>query len=506
MRTFLLLLVLAVTAHAQWENAELEPVTIGPDVDTLGRRAVAVDALGGVHLVFDRILGGTDHNFYYTMKPARGDWTTPVPVGDHGATLANPFIAVHEASGTPYVVYLENGLLKLGLAKNSVWMYLDLQTPNVNTLFFPALEVDDFGFAHVAVIEETGGIYKMCYGLWDGTNFDFQILQSSQLGSYGSGASPDLCVRSNGTVAIAYRGGDYLSYRIDVAENTTPGGTAWTIQSISVPGYDCYSPSIKATPSDDLHLALHGKMGFSLPGQVFYTMKPWEASSWDPVVFVNGSLYGGDLRLAVESNGCAHVTFQEVSGNFYTGNICYTSNKSGVWSSGYLLKGDKGDPSLAMDREGNGSMVFFQFMTYPDRDIHYYGFTASPTLDCDTFYLSAASGGTVNLSLDGGGVLAGRNYLVLGGVTGTKPGHPLPGGLAVLPMNWDGFTDMVVGLLNTTVFSSFLGTLDAAGGGAAQIHAPPLPPAALGLKMFYAYCVNNPFEFASNPVSIEVVP
>ena len=118
-RTIILFLMLAVTAHAQWENAVLEPVTTGPDVDTLGRRAIAVDALGGVHLIIDRIIGGTDHNFYYTMKPVGGSWTPPVPVADHSATLANPYLAVHEASGTPYLVYLENGLLKLGMAKNA---------------------------------------------------------------------------------------------------------------------------------------------------------------------------------------------------------------------------------------------------------------------------------------------------------------------------------------------------------------------------------------------------
>jgi hypothetical protein len=506
MRTCMLLLVLAVVARAQWDHAVLETVTSGPDVDTLGRRALAVDALGGVHLIIDRVVGGTDHNFFHTMKPPGGAWTAPVPVGDHGAVLANPFLAVHETSGTPYLVYLEGGLLKLGVAKGSTWTYYDLQTPYLDALYFPALAVDDSGYAHVAVIESTGGIYKMCYGLWDGAQFHFQIIQSSWLGDYGSGASPDLCVQSDGSAAIAYRGGNYLNYQVDVAQNSALGGTTWNIQTIDVPGHDCYSPAIKALPSDDLHLVLHGKTGFSAPGYVFHTTKAAGAPGWDPVFMVNGSLHGGDVRLAVESNGTAHVTFQEVSGNFYTGNICFATNKSGTWTSAYLLKGDKGDPSLAMDREGNGSLVFEQYMTYPDSDIQYYGFSASPMLNPDVFFISAGSGGTVALDLDAGASAAGRNYLVLGGVTGTKPGHPLPDGLATLPLNWDAFTDIVLGLLNTSVFSNFLGTLDAAGGGAAQIHAPPLPPAAVGVKMFYAYCVNKPFDLVSNPISIEVVP
>jgi hypothetical protein len=115
-----------------------------------------------------------------------------------------------------------------------------------------------------------------------------------------------------------------------------------------------------------------------------------------------------------------------------------------------------------------------------------------------------SSGGTVNFSLDAGQSNGNRNYLLLGSVTGTAPGYPLPGGMARLPLNWDPFTDLVLSFLNTALFSSFMGKLDASGTAAAQLNAPPLPSVAQGVVMYFAYALNNPFDYTSNPVSVMI--
>jgi len=127
------------------------------------------------------------------------------------------------------------------------------------------------------------------------------------------------------------------------------------------------------------------------------------------------------------------------------------------------------------------------------------------TLVADTYEIAQPTGGTVNLTLDAGPSHANRYYLILGSVTGTDPGFPLPGGYATLPLNWDVFTDFVLAFLNTPAFTGFLGTLDGSGRAAAQINAPPLPPATIGVILYFAYCLNNPFDFASNPVEIEII-
>jgi hypothetical protein len=50
-----------------------------------------------------------------------------------------------------------------------------------------------------------------------------------------------------------------------------------------------------------------------------------------------------------------------------------------------------------------------------------------------------------------------------------------------------------------------MGILDASGTATAQLNAPPVPGFA-GVTMHYAYALNNPWDFVSNPVAIEIVP
>jgi hypothetical protein len=124
----------------------------------------------------------------------------------------------------------------------------------------------------------------------------------------------------------------------------------------------------------------------------------------------------------------------------------------------------------------------------------------------DVETLSAATGGTVNFTLDATPLNGFRNYLMLGSISGIEPGTPLPGGQANLPLNWDVFTEFVISLLNSPFFTGFLGTLDASGLGTAQMNLPPLPHAAVGIEMSFAYALNGPWDFASFTVQVEVVP
>jgi hypothetical protein len=128
------------------------------------------------------------------------------------------------------------------------------------------------------------------------------------------------------------------------------------------------------------------------------------------------------------------------------------------------------------------------------------------TLTCNPETVSAASGGSVNMELTAGSGNAGRTYFMLGGVTGTSPGTPLPGGFATLPLNWDVFTDLVLSLLNSPVFMNFMGNFDGSGNATAQLNSGPLPSSVIGLVMYYAYTMPNPYDFASNAVEVEVVP
>jgi hypothetical protein len=60
--------------------------------------------------------------------------------------------------------------------------------------------------------------------------------------------------------------------------------------------------------------------------------------------------------------------------------------------------------------------------------------------------------------------------------------------------------------MNSPVFPDFAGVLDAQGRAGPTLNAPPLPSSNVEIVLSFAYCMNNPFDFASNPVEITIGP
>lgn len=129
--------------------------------------------------------------------------------------------------------------------------------------------------------------------------------------------------------------------------------------------------------------------------------------------------------------------------------------------------------------------------------------TSPVSLWCNA-YTVPQGGGSVTFQLDAGSENGFRNYFLLGGITGTEPGTSLPGGTTLL-LNWDPYTDILLSFANTPMFSDFMGKLDASGQATAQLNVPPVPGYA-GLVMFYAYTLFSPFGYASNAITMTVVP
>jgi hypothetical protein len=148
---------------------------------------------------------------------------------------------------------------------------------------------------------------------------------------------------------------------------------------------------------------------------------------------------------------------------------------------------------LYMGKMGNGTFVS-----------HGFSFSKKEYLAADPRTVPEA-GGSVVFELFSEPMNAYRNYLLLGSVSGTSPGTPLPGGSVILPLNWDTFTSLVVLYANTPIFHDFLGVLDSQGSGKAQLNLGPVPGYA-GSVLYFAYALNKPWDFVSNPVKIEIVP
>lgn len=127
-------------------------------------------------------------------------------------------------------------------------------------------------------------------------------------------------------------------------------------------------------------------------------------------------------------------------------------------------------------------------------------------LTADVYTLSESAGGTVEFQLDAGPDNGGRKYLLLGSASPILPVQPLPDGLTYLPLNLDFFSSIVFSLLNTTLFENFAASLAADGKALARLNSGPLPPGSAGTTISFAYCLGWPWEVASEPVNIEIVP
>lgn len=129
-----------------------------------------------------------------------------------------------------------------------------------------------------------------------------------------------------------------------------------------------------------------------------------------------------------------------------------------------------------------------------------FGFNKGLTVSSAGF--PADSGGIVYFTLNPGIDNANRNYALFGCASGTSPGLPLPGGHAVLPINWDVLTDVILQNANVSpVFMNFIGKIDATGMAKAQLNCPPIPGFG-GTRLNFAFAMNNPFDYASNPVTV----
>lgn len=133
-------------------------------------------------------------------------------------------------------------------------------------------------------------------------------------------------------------------------------------------------------------------------------------------------------------------------------------------------------------------------------------YTGVHLLEADLFEIQEGTVGRVDFALHGGVENMGRTYLLLGSLSGTAPGIPLPGHGANLPLNWDPFTHLVIQLMNTAVLSGFMGTLDGLGEGSASLDTlGPLPPGSAGITLSFAYGLKEPWNVVSNPVQVKVV-
>jgi hypothetical protein len=176
-------------------------------------------------------------------------------------------------------------------------------------------------------------------------------------------------------------------------------------------------------------------------------------------------------------------------------------NRTQIWLDGALVAtgtpiavfgvtNDHGFTQINAWQSGN-DQFFLDNFTVRER-------TAANGLTVDLPRLPINRRSVVSLRLAGSPAVANRGYAVLASLSGMAPGTPVGG--VTLPLNWDGFTSLVLGELGTAALPGFLGTLSADGTAVATFDTNiPVPAALLGLQLDFAWLTVGPFDAVSEP-------
>jgi hypothetical protein len=361
---FLCLMLTAVQIpsllFAQWEDPVIDTITNTQIRKETTVQSLCIDDSDMVHLVWKHQVTGGWRIFYRTNSPG-GMWGEVQVVGDSMEVAFEPAMAWSSIIGTPFVVYVQNSEIYAAYLSAGVWEAGPI-TSSTQSDASPTIAIDGWGMPHAAWItdDSISGDYKIAYAssylVGPNLGWEIQTLAGSELGPYGSGASPFIAVTPEGIAHVVYRGGDYGNYHIHHAWNDSAGGD-WNYEILYSGNANDFCASMVIEENGDLHLAVSGNDGWGFPGRVYYFHKP-SGQTWEQYELASLSGSAAEPSLSVDGQGAPHIVWMEISGNFYTGNIYYSGKDStGAWQVSMVIGGDHFVPSFQIDQEGYGHVA-----------------------------------------------------------------------------------------------------------------------------------------------------
>lgn len=335
---------------AQWPQMATDTITNNNVADETVFKSLDIDHQDSLHLIWIKA-GANGNHIQYSRKACYYSWSAPSYVNDTTLTAGDPFLAVDKTTGVPYVAYIEYSSAgnEIVLAHDSAgtWVREHLTATPADE-YSPTVAIDASGKAHVAWIGmDQQSNYRIFYATNLSGTWVSQMLASSNLGPYGNGAVPYIVSDATGIVYIAYRGGNYQSYRVHIANNTTPGGNTWNYQVTTTPNAEDFRGSLWIE-GVTLYLVSSGNDGWGFPVKAHYSELDLVNNTWSTPQQISTSIYGEPSPVFIDNAGNAHVMINQVSGNFITGDIYYATNASSAWTD---------TPISTQQNTFNGSVV-----------------------------------------------------------------------------------------------------------------------------------------------------
>ncbi len=454
---FFLLTGIAVTA------AFSGPVYDGPELD-YQPSIIYTQPDGGIMMVFERISLPSFFGDMYLTNSADGgqSWSTPVPIIDSSRNERHPALA--QLSDDSYVLF-----------------YLVDET--------------DAGAYRIHRASSPTGISWTDHGAID--------LGWSTTGEI----NPCVIREADGSLTMTYHRLSGPSY---IARSTDDGVT-WDTLKTQVSDSDAQLPRLAKREMDGVYLVTYQVGSSNLDMYSKVSTNPYDWSG--PQNPFSTAINSHDSQPVVLPGGTFLVTYaQQVASVF---DVYYRTSYDGTsWSDAVRVTTDPSHYDTQphpLPGEEPGTIVLSwshqeSHDPYVDHDIWVDpSLSVSLLLAIDVDSIPSADGGVIQFSLDAGPAFDGRDYFLVGSLSGTSPGTPLPGG-GTIPLNRDALTDYILSNYNNPVFVDFRGTLDADGRALAFLDAPGPVPLAVGRIMNFAFTTLGPFDLQSNPVGVVITP
>jgi len=359
-------------SFAQWENAVLDTLTRNHVDDDKTGHAFVMGSDGTMHFTYYR----SDNGGYtmYQYRTPTSDWS-PVEYAMEGSdNVARGVLPKNVRPDSVWMV-AQYGLSVLLLVRDASgsWTFQS-ETPFevVVSSSDMAAAVDGSGRRHAVFVGEMFGTdYDLYYGIYNGTNFDWQAL-GAPVGPFGSGAAPEMVVEDNGVAHIFYRAAVW-TYVINHTWNDSAGGSNWQTESLANANADNYTAKAIWSREYGLCAAISGNDGFGFPGRVFFHRKPPE-SGWLSADLATGTYSAVNGQLALDSFGNPMIVWEQTSGNILTGCICYAINTGQGWENLPLFQnGISLYPQVLMDSQDRGNLVFSMDYYPDDQELYFFG-------------------------------------------------------------------------------------------------------------------------------------
>lgn len=360
-------------ALSQWSGATVDTLTRDSNRDQSGHQSLAIDQSGTLHAAWLKSRDGAQSRVCYARKPTAGSWSQVREVSERGQTTYEPVVAVERGTDKPWIAYVGifglSDEIVVSTDSQGTWMHTRITSDGTGDLT-PSIAIDGYNNVHIAWVgQDTTGDYKIKYATNTSGSWTMQLLDGSDPGPFGSGAAPFIAANVYGVAHIVYRGGDFGTYQIHHATNGTPGGTAWTYDFLVTPNANDFTAQLVIDDVNTLHLLASGNDGFGFPPNAYYMQKQ-EGGTWSTPALTNNSGNGWGGSLFIDRYGKAHITWNETSGNFYTGNLYYASNTTGAWvDQPILVDGKTYNGVLVLDAADRGHALASNGETFESQEI-----------------------------------------------------------------------------------------------------------------------------------------